>query len=1021
MAYRLRIASSWDRILSQFEPGGELFDLSRRVFGNPEVFFMVQSELTKRWLGIRLAQMGLVLQPRWTYSAAFWQKLLVDSKLVCKCEILSAGELPFLAFDPEVIGRGALLNYTRALEVAGLLSEYCENFPEILKDLEDPNHRWGQSTVAKLWMKCVSKARRPLGWHLHTLATESGKISVLKGFEVVVLGTAFLTVSELRFLAALSRHVEVFHYLLKPADHPGQFLQYDLALEVLRGEGINPLDEDSRHSDPEVKVTSCWGPHREIETAVEDVWDILDSDPKLQPAQIGMVAMDWKDYVPFLGPALEAIDPSQVPGGSPDSLAQKTLLGSLPLDYQLESQDANWEEAFHLMEILLDLAIRLDPKTDLQGGQPETKISVVSQETWTRSSIKRYLAHPWVVKILSLDDSFDWEEWAGLTHFHWGWNGSDVERLSPMISVHASLEEAWERFVGALGRNPVVPLPQWQHLEKYASVMAHLQDLRRRLTPQESKMGCWLDCFAAVIEDFLGERALKTEQKSCLQMIGQSLEFPLEYRPLFCSAQDFAAYARTKLMREGYRPQLLVKGLSLGSLQRLRGIPFDTLVILGMNEKFPREDSVSPEDVLYQGMDEEALTLRRNALSKSAQDCQLWYDLLTAARTRVLIYYQGQDVNSGDTIPASKLVEELIKKRKASTIHTEMYHFFSGVDEGRATHFEKYADIARALTAKRTTDFFEPKTLQELEGFNWSHRAIVRICKHPLREYLQLHLGYHEPWIGEGSDPDEEEWELQPIDYLDHVLGSEDWEQGDVDRQPRDSMAQLFWDLFQKGELGFHRDKEGLPDAKILEALDIYENLWAKLRSERPNVTLKRVRSSFDNRSRYFCQLSHPFDKTYLVLLYETSYSNSDSFQGYESWLEACIYSWICKEHSQPCQYLLTLRDGQFDEIELKIIHDAQHLLYRIADWAMKNPCLIPLHEKNVLEDLRLEKFDLLYSKVKEIAEPKLSYPNPNDRTRQLSNQMFFLLQNKKLPDKTPDWFQDQCREFYRLIAPEET
>lgn len=1017
MPYSLRVVPSWEAVLQDLKPGSNLHRRAAALFDPNRPRFLVQSEMVKRWLQLRLADAGWVFVPDWVYPGGLFREILTDVYGVGPEGLLSGAESPFFAFDPAVLGVGERCTYTRALEAAQLLGQYAENFPELLDLLDEGGLGPETGTVGALWAKCRSRGRYPQAWYLWRLARDRvPPRNLSREWHIVVLGSAFLSVSETRFLARFSEYATVHHYLL--ATHPGgEETQHHLALSLLQEEGVLPDSSSVRGgSEVEVRVTSCWGPRREVETAAEDILDLLDGDPSLSLPDIGVLAMDWTPYRPYLDLVFSSFDEES----SQTDRIPTTLLDSPALPYQLQSEDPVWEAFFHLVRLWLE-AMRAACAVDTGGGgRSRTTLS-----SWTRSFLKRYLSHPWVVRALELGDDFDWDVWCSHTRFHWGWDPAEVEALSPRIETHSSLAEAWGRFLKALGPEPRLAVPNWNQVRTHARVMAHLQDLRDRLgPPARPTWGQWLQRLGDLVRSFFGQPWVDDEVMACLEYLLERLTLPSEaagdaYHDLPCTVFDVLAFVEQHLHREGYRPQLLVNGLSFGSFHRLRSIPFDTVILLGMDERFPREESVSPEDLLralYTRLPDQ-LQRRVAILSKGRLDAQLFYDVLALTRHRVWIYYQGWELTQDLGRPPSPLVQRLLQERGLEVRPTELYPFNGHAPEDTATRFGRYARIGAILAkGQNVPEVWVPPPIKTVETSRLSLRARLRACRRPLREYLMQHLGFRAVWADD-SDPDTERWELSEADYL-RVLLDRMVDQGRVlsEDEGRAAMSEEFQRQFDAGGLGRHRDKCRLPDPGMASAWELFQDRLLPLLSGERAGTLERIATA-DSEDPYYV-----YRQGSDVLLIDLGHREFDPDAvgvEYSQLLIALELSLVARRIAPPLTGVaLAKRQNATEPLSKKrpvLITEAELLVERLAAWALGRPCLLPLHANKALIAVRSGNAQTLYEQFLEEFELKDVPPGRDFVKREFRDCLGFLFQDRSLPDLS-EWFVAQCSELADLL-----
>lgn len=1001
MAYLLQGVDSWEEVLEDFRPGTDLFKKANDLFNHDRPIFLVQSEMVKRWLELRFSDLGWVFLPNWNYSASLFKNILIEQIGLSHKDIIQPIELSFLALKFEISS-----SYAEASQIAKLLNQYADNFAELLaKPLESlgPNN-----PVIRLWSICRQEGRYPLGWHLFQQAIQDRPLPENRCLPaIVVMGAPFLTFSEQAFLIYLSRHTEVTHYMLRPANlgsEKGRGL-FDQMMAYYqdqkdRGRNITILksSEASAPRPKEMRLTSCWGPRRELEIAVEDVLGLLEDEPDLQPHQIGVIALDWNTYYPYLEVILGSEERSR--GGYS---GEKTLLGSPALPYQLESVDPVWEDFFYLVRQWLGF-IRGD---------------------WTSTSLKRYLGHPWVQRHLELDTHFDWDHWCRIVQFHWGYDPSQVERSGKQIVVYPSLQDAWGRFVELLdyseGKAAQLPQPSWQQVLLYSRVVTHFNLLNETLSSfqETATWGQRLESFKKLLAEFLASPNLEPAARKCFEYLGERLETEsVWYKDLNASSRDLVDFIEPLLQHEGYRPQLLVNGLSLGSFYRLRSIPFDTLIILGLDENFPREGAPHPQDILYHPNDwVKDFRERREALSQTHRDRELWFEMLALTRKRLWFYYTGQDLSSDERKRPSPLVKELsgfsLVKRS-----TEMYHFNRTQDESEETYYARYASIARALNSPKLKPQHWQPTSKVVDVRHLSLRARLRSIEYPLEEWAKMHLGYQSPYPTDNLS-DQESWELDVRDYLYHIL-----DHCQKNMVPKDDVQKLSLELFEQrlrqGSTGVHRDKINLPDPNILDCEEVYNRVYDKLQNL---GSLRPIQVFFEKRPVY---VGFTAEECHIVALGYNQFNMANSCDHYDSFLIRMRLSLLwdqIKSNFAPTVNKIKVWVWT-DKKEMKCqefepFDEVRQMLDQLSSFFISSPCLVPLHESDQLEKVLHGDIEALYQDLVAIWH-KINL-GKNTRGNQYKSIRFkktldFLIQDFALPESTPDWFVNSVKKLRSIL-----
>src|SRR5699024_3210083 len=102
------------------------------------------------------------------------------------------------------------------------------------------------------------------------------------------------------------------------------------------------------------------------------------------------------------------------------------------------------------------------------------------------------------------------------------------------------------------------------------------------------------------------------------------------------------------------RQPFLAGGITFCGMVPLRAVPFRVVCILGLNDGvFPRQDNDHAFNVMHQQP-------RLGDRNTRDDDRLLFLQALTAARDAFYISYIGQDVHTGEPLPPSPIVGELL-------------------------------------------------------------------------------------------------------------------------------------------------------------------------------------------------------------------------------------------------------------------------------------------------------------------------------------------------------------------------
>jgi len=1006
--YTLKRVQSWDEIFQDFQPGTELFQEINNLFAENHPVILVQSELLKRWLQLRFSEMGWVFLPNWQYPSSFFKKIWQETEIQTE-HLLENSELPFFALK-----YAKFKDYATAQQASEILIKYTENFPEILEEWSKDTEKAlkPEEVVEHLWRACLDEGRYPLGWHLWKLSQNTFRTEGFSAVsKIIILGSSFLSVVDQKFLLALSQSLPVVHYLLEPRFKPEGTSVHRLTLDLLRDQpGVEIQGPPSKSTDREIRLTACWGERRELEVALDDICHLLNQEPNLQLQDIGLVSLDWAKYRLYLNALLDPASPeddrASVKANQEINFSNSSLLGGPVLTYQLEEPSPVWENCFSLLRIWLELSL----------------------ETWTRSKITHYLNHFWIKTHLELDQTDDWEAWCEQTQFRWGNDVAEVEKLSPRVEVHASLEEAWGRFVQSLTADETfIPIPNWYQVKHFAIIKAHLDLLDEKLVKgieDGRTWGQWAKVFHDLVEEVIQTHYSLYEEAGgqfFISKVFSLFEVPQAYVDLPCTAKDFADFLLPKLRIDGFRPQLLVQGLSLGNPERFRGIPFDTLVLLGMNEDFPRQDVISPYDVIFTEKERwEKLLPRARALGKFNRDMTLFYDTVSQAKKRIWIYYSGFALTKDELKRPSPLVEEFVRKIEHHRVNsvikmtkTSIYHFeryYEGDTE--KTFYKNYADVGQKLSqTKKIEDEWTPEPYRRYSQQKTrllSPSEIFSTCKYPLSSYLKFQLDFYAPWFTQGDEEnsDIEEWDGEANQYLNLLLSECVGEKLFDLSEATDILLNQYKHKLESGAFGKWREKsEGLAGS-MKEAYELYETVHTKYHD-------------YSVMHTYFSDNYYLFTNKGSSVLVVVPDLHPDNLRYDQLITLLWIFSHINANGLNFPSEIFSINSDKKSEIPNTTFFQKNFATFDIfsdiAPFYLKEPFMVPFEQNYSLDPTKKNRktdkpvefyYQSLLSQIDE----------PNEMKQRYRYELIYLIQGKRLPKYPPKWFQEQYKSWVEIM-----
>lgn len=514
-----------------------------------------------------------------------------------------------------------------------------------------------------------------------------------------------------------------------PIERPGllQRLQRDLLARRAPGE-VQRIAFDA--ADRSLQVHSCHTRLREVQVLHARLRELLEADPTLQPRDIAVLTPDMDRYAPFVHAVFGA--DAQDRHAIPYALGDAGLLANQPV-----------AEAFAR---LLDL-----PGARFGANEVLDLLAV-------KAVAERFELEP-----AELDQVRDWLAAAGV---RWGLDARHKAELEAQPEAAFSWAWALDRLLlgHAAGHDGdvagVAPLPVLEGaaldlLDRVLQALRKLAHWRTQLA-QPRTPAQWSQALAKLLDDFFPERARNAADRDTvaalrLRVAGlarQAERAQLDAPLPFAVAR---AWVHEALAEDDARQPFLTGGVTFGRMVPMRLVPFRVIALLGLNDgEFPRHD---PPGSLNRLVGELANARRAGDRSVRDDDRGLFLQLFAAASQALLLSYLGQDARSGEHLPPSVVVSELLeaaaaqfhdpKAARAALVTAHPLQPFAAAGERRAP--PPFAQGVPALA--------RPEDAPAVE--EWTREQLVRALCHPPREFLCERLGLRVPATSERM-PEEE-------------------------------------------------------------------------------------------------------------------------------------------------------------------------------------------------------------------------------------------------------------------------
>lgn len=416
-------------------------------------------------------------------------------------------------------------------------------------------------------------------------------------------------------------------------------------------------------NDTSVQFHACHGPLREVQVLHDQLWDLLEHDKADSPRDIVVMLPDVATYAPII---------HSVFGGACADRYLPYSVSDTPRDQS--------HPIIQTVRQLLDL--------------PLTR--------WAASEILALADVPAVMRRFELDAAAlnslrRWTQEAGV---RWGFN-ADTRRHFGASAFH---ENTWQfgldrLLLGAAHNDDgalIDGVAPWTDLEGGATTaLGQLWLLVDRLRHWEQTLtepthaADWQNRLNAMVDDLLAidpaehaEQTAMTEVRAAIDSLDTAAQC-LEEEVLSWEAVHETVTAA--LTSPGERQPFLSSGITFCGLEPLRGVPFQVICLLGMDDGvFPRTEQSRAFNILR-------ARPQIGDANVGDDDRLQFLQALTAARSVFYISYTGQNVASGEPQPPSTVVDEWL-----TFLHQ---HYFAGIDD---------ASFQRQLITRQPMHPFSP-------------------------------------------------------------------------------------------------------------------------------------------------------------------------------------------------------------------------------------------------------------------------------------------------------------------------
>ncbi|UTH76514.1 exodeoxyribonuclease V subunit gamma [Chromobacterium sp. IIBBL 290-4] len=391
--------------------------------------------------------------------------------------------------------------------------------------------------------------------------------------------------------------------------------------------------------DDSVEAHACHGPMRELEVLKDRLLSMFAADPKLSPADVAVLTPDINAYAPYIDAVFGRRDDAP---NIPYSIADRRIEREQPLlsTFAAALKLADSRFAADAVLALLDC-----PALLARFGLADADLAFI--QDWVRQAGIRWgrdAAHKAALG-LPAEPLYTWR-W-GLDRLLLGTilppalAGDDAGLfggLLPHTSAQGQLGEILARFA-----------------DFYDALDALAREWARPAAPAEWAQRFHLACDRLFLAEGDDEAALELLREAFAELIEDAELAGFEQAVGLGVARDWLLRKLSISSSQGF----LSGGVTFCAMVPMRSIPFQVLCLVGMNDgAYPRDERPVSFDLV-------ARHPKRGDRSRRFDDRYLFLEAILSARRRLYLSYVGQSARSGEPLPPSPLLSELLETLSA--------------------------------------------------------------------------------------------------------------------------------------------------------------------------------------------------------------------------------------------------------------------------------------------------------------------------------------------------------------------
>ena len=386
-------------------------------------------------------------------------------------------------------------------------------------------------------------------------------------------------------------------------------------------------------SDRSIRVHSCHGPMREMEVLQDQILNILDQEPELNPEDIVVMIPDIDEYATYIHAIFG--NPENKDIQLPFSIADHSLVQGNPVLkvltslFELRQTRLSAQDVISVLEdetVYTALGLTPSDVGIVKSWVAETRI------TWGRDASQR--------AALGLPET-DLGTWhTGINRILLGYAmDSNEQELFQGILPYSDIQNSQAELLNTF-------------LDFLEFLFRAVEDLNQSKTP-----GDWYQTVMDILDKFSSERDDTIIHKNELENSMLELQeeaYSTGCENLLLKPEVFFDMLQQKLTDKSAGRGFLASGITFCSMLPMRAIPFEVVCLAGLNDgKFPRQDKQPSFNLM-------AASPKPGDRSLRLDDRYLFLESLLSARKYLQITYTGRSLVDNSSIPPSVVVSELL-------------------------------------------------------------------------------------------------------------------------------------------------------------------------------------------------------------------------------------------------------------------------------------------------------------------------------------------------------------------------